>query len=246
MFGAITGVPEDLIATMPNSEDLRRDDWYETLLADPRMQATIRDDGTLQPVCESALASATPARRIAQAAQSFGRSGQLASICAPSWTQAIAPLLASSIALRTVGGVCLPRKPVRGADGSTQCHVTLTLPLPGTADETTPTSCSERASLRELSPPERTVDGRAVCELQQLAVTGLPDTPQLTAGEGWFFDDFSNERACNCPTGACNTVFFAPSLPAAGVMASIECFETRVLDGPLGDPASDAGACRVP
>jgi hypothetical protein len=100
--------------------------------------------------------------------------------------------------------------------------------------------------LRELSPPERTADGRAVCELQQLAVTGLPDAPQLAAGEGWFFDDFSGRDVCHCLSATCNSVFFAPSLPATGVVARIECFETRVLDVSLGDRASDAGQCRVP
>jgi hypothetical protein len=136
--------------------------------------------------------------------------------------------------------------PPRGPDGLTQCEVTMTLPLPGTADEAAPSSCSDLASLRELSPPQRARDGRAICELRQLAVTGSPHAPQLEPGEGWFFDDFSDEDVCRCGTGACASVFFAPSMPPSGVHARIECFATTVLDVEPGDRARDPSLCRVP
>jgi len=246
-LAAVTGVPEDFVVEeFERSEDARRNARYAALLADPRMQSTARADGTLQPVCESALASATPARRIVQAVQGLGRNSDVLSICAPSWTQAIAPLFEDSLAFRSGRGICLPRKPVRGPDGLTQCRVTLTLPLPGTAHEATPTRCSERASLREASPPARTPDGRAICDLHQLAVTGLPDSPQLEPGEGWFFDDFSGEEVCSCRTGTCNSLFFAPSTPPAGVVGTVECFETTVLDAGPESPANDPSRCRVP
>jgi len=246
-LAAITGVPEDFaLGELERDDAALRDAHYAALLADPRMQSRVREDGTLQPVCESELASATPAPRIVQTAQRLGASARVLSICAPSWTQAIAPLFEDSIAIDTVPGFCLPSKPVRGPDGLTQCHVTWTLPLPGTADESTPTRCSERASLREASPRARTPDGRAICELRQLAVTGLPDAPQLEPGEGWFVDDFSGFDLCRCETATCSTLIFAPNVPPNGVTGTFECFETKVLDAPPGSAAGDPSRCRVP
>lgn len=97
IFATIAGVPEHLLsdgasAAFASSEE--RQAFYETVLADPRMQQVVDIDNreavmtgseNLIPSCESANAQAYPPRRLVETARGFGENGLLGSICADNY-----------------------------------------------------------------------------------------------------------------------------------------------------------------
>ena len=117
------------------------------------------------------------------------------------------------------------------------------LPLRGHALAGTPSECSQLPFLSDAKSRARMADGRAVCEVRQLVVTGLPDAPQLEPGEGWFYDDFSKGDACRCSEPICNSIIFTPNVPPSGVTVVLDCFETRAI---LPPPSPDLGLVDAP
>jgi hypothetical protein len=100
MFGAITGVPEDLVAD-PAAID------YAAILADPRMEIAPHPfwEGLLRPSCEvTARGSAYPPRRLVRLVRDFGEQAVVTSICSASFastTEAVLSRLGTTI--RRVG-----------------------------------------------------------------------------------------------------------------------------------------------
>jgi hypothetical protein len=101
VFAAITGVPPDLVsadalAHIDLADAKQRDQFYKDLLNDTRMQETIDDRGTADPLddalahsCMSASGTADPPIRIVQVVRGFGRNGVLQSICQQDFTPAL-------------------------------------------------------------------------------------------------------------------------------------------------------------
>lgn len=111
VFGAIVGVPPELVtrdqlASVDFTDASERAGFYDRLLSDPSMQATVdprgtpeADDDTMLPSCrtDSGSALAYPPRRIVEVARGFGENGFVQSICADDWSPAM-ELLATRIA----------------------------------------------------------------------------------------------------------------------------------------------------
>jgi hypothetical protein len=226
-FSAVAGVPPDLLAGAERRVDFdvaaQHDAFYDALLADPRMQPSLRGDGTLMPSCERAEFSATPPRRVVELARAFGRYMRLASLCDDDWSSALTPLT-DSIAYHQRGGLVVRRKFERDRDGLVPCHVLWELPAPEDALEGTPVACEERSFLSVHESRPRNARGGAVCEVRQLPVLGAPDDPLLGPGDGWFYDDFSLGAYCGLPD--CAEIFFKPDLPPTGVLVKLQCVET--------------------
>lgn len=96
VFAAVAGVPTDLIdVTVDLADAAARDDYYDTMLADERMQEvedpeTLTGNPNLKPACSrmttDVLQKAYPARRIVEVARGFGRNGLVESICQDDFT----------------------------------------------------------------------------------------------------------------------------------------------------------------
>lgn len=263
LFHVIAGVPEDLVATVP--EDFgdnpgSQDRFYDALLGDSRMQPLARADGTLTPACESAGASATPARRLVEAARGFGGNARVLSVCQRDWSAVVDRTL--EVISRHIGAVCLPRPIPRASSGLVDCDVVWELPIAGAAPDGTPTRCDQVPALLSLDELRPAGDGGGQrCIVRQLAVTGPPEARAVEPGFGWFLDDFSEDARRECTTSPKQRVAFSSGAePRSGLQASLECVETWPLvpqSGELmavvGIPALfdscdpfDPGACARP
>ena len=248
-FSAITGVPPALVdhaalATVDLSDERQRETFYRRIYNDPAMQAVVDPSSPerLQPACSSARASAQPAPRIVQFAESFGANGRVTSICNADWRAALVPLT-SRFAQRRAPQ-CLGRAQQRGADGKVACKMYWNLPSPEVALDGTPTRCRDRPYLRP-APGEPRVPGGQRCQAQQLAIANQAELAALDpqAG-GWFYDDFSKDVMTDClgPQRVSYTEFAAPQ---AGIVVTVDCPVLQVL--PTGDAAvDDATSCGVP
>jgi hypothetical protein len=109
MFAAIAGVPADLVSPVALAKvDFQAQDpasrqaFYDTILADDRMQDTIDPATTTMPgngtgnvmkscsrtaLAETVQATAFPPRRIVQLAKLFDENGMIQSICQDDFTQ---------------------------------------------------------------------------------------------------------------------------------------------------------------
>jgi hypothetical protein len=225
-FGAIAGVPldavsEEALADVDFADDAERDTFYNDLLAHPKMQGEIdekdtpdvpEDDG-MKPVCEAANGKAYPARRIVEVARGFGSNSVVQSICQESFTSAIEPILQRMAA--SFSGACIDAEYEREDDGKVACDVLWR--LPEESMEGVPESC-EDASF--LSPAG---EGRAanVCRVAQLAV----EDGRAPAGDGWYFDDFSDRtRWCEGDSKQA-IVFTGEARPPSEVTILIDCEE---------------------
>jgi hypothetical protein len=241
---AITGIP----TAQPNTDkpsidrydDMQRETYYASLLADPRMQPRARPDGTLAPVCESELASATPAPRLVEFARRYGAEANVQSICEPDWAAAVLEMLTRDFALQRVGE-CSSRHWPRSSEGLAACRVLWELPPAGFAPMGTPAHCAERPFLTPATAMSHGENGGELCEVRQLAVRMSGDMRSVEPGEGWFYDDFSVLPQCGCRGSVCNQTVFVPYAPPSGVTMKIECQETQCLE-----PGCDPSECRVP
>jgi hypothetical protein len=232
LLHVIAGVPEDLVATVPDDfsdNAASQDRFYEALLGDSRMQPRARADGTLAPACESEGGSATPARRLVEAARGFGGNARVLSICQSDWSAIVDRTI--EVIARQIGAVCLPRPIPRASSGLVDCDVVWELPLAGAAPDGTPTRCDQLPGLLTLDAhPPVTDDGGQRCIVRQLAVTGPPGARVVEPGFGWFLDDFSEDARRECTTTPKQRVAFGSGAePRSGMQASLECVETWPL-----------------
>jgi hypothetical protein len=229
VFGAIVGVPEDLVSSAAIgvvnwNDDASRDSFYSGILADPRMQevADVVND-TLTPSCITGAGKAYPPRRIVELAQRFGPTSLVQSICQSDFAPAMDAIVRH--VSRSLGNGCITGLQAR-QNGLIGCQVVFQLPLPGTPG----TSVHQCANLPYLSPPNDrpayTSTGAAVCFVDQVPVVsgpgGLEPSPGLL---GWYYDDFSDAILTECtPFGIQQRIgFTAGTTLPAGVTAHLDC-----------------------
>lgn len=246
IFATIAGVPEDLVTEQVLSgvdltDELSRNQFYDGLLADNRMQereqqGTMPGQGQLEPSCNTATGLAFPPRRIIQVAKGFGANGVVQSICQSDFTPAIDAII--DVIARNLGAVCLPRRLVRNSEGKVDCNVVWELPAPNSGVEGTPTSCDDEAF---LTVPEdgriSAAGGRARCVVAQLPVVdGAVDQSQ----NGWFYDDFSTSVMQDCSGTERQRIAFANgSPPPSGVTVQLECLsevDSLIVENPGARP----------
>jgi hypothetical protein len=241
IFAAIVGVPPDLVsadarARYDLAKDEQREAYYDAILSDPRMQerpngATDKSKANLEPSCfgenaEGKPAAAYPPVRIVQVARGFGKNGVVQSICQKDFGPAMDTIIDAIIG--AIPSVCLPKPLVRDSDGTVQCNVIWELPPAGSAATGTPTECAGRGSW--LSPidaaPGQSIE-RKRCKVQQLPVMSAA-APE---GQGWYYDDFSEELQQQRCNGEKQRVAFTESAkPGNGVIVKLECLnETQSL-----------------
>ena len=229
IFAAIAGVPPQLTTADMQSytDDESREAYYEQLLSDSRMQERLNSNGTnLDLACLTDEdnpdgGGAYPARRIVEVVRGFEDNGVIQSICQESFAPAIDAII--EVIATQLGAVCLPRKLVRQADGTVACRVVWELPAdPSAASSDAPTDCDDRDFLSTpTSSALRTESGGLRCEVTQLPVL---DQKKPTTGEGWYYDDFSDEVKDQC-RGADNqrVAFSDDAVPPNGVTVQLEC-----------------------
>jgi hypothetical protein len=224
-FGLIAGVPPDAVsrqalAEVDFSSAAERDTFYEALLDHPKMQEVIdrREsedlfDDNLVPVCDRGMdAIAYPARRMVEVARGFGSNAVVQSICQESFTSGIEPILQRMAA--AFSGACLSERYERDGDGEISCDVLWR--LPEESSDGVPAACSDADYLSVAG------DGRPsnVCRVAQ-----LPSDDGAPAGDGWYYDDFSERtRWCEGDTKQA-IVFTGAARPPAEVTILFDCDE---------------------
>jgi hypothetical protein len=249
VFATISGVPTDLVdgnarIGVDFSDASQRDAYYDRILNDERMKPVPdptkpMGQGNIKTSCESATGKAYPPRRIVEVAKGLGENSIVQSICADDFGPAF-----DAITDRIGHGLrtqCLTKTLKRQSDEKVACDLVWVLPVKPDAAHTVPTECADRDFLSV--PTDRTTktkDGRAVC-VQKQAGQPMADAGQgfisndgghgqlvsndpRTWGTGWYYDDFSNERARDCANPNANRIAFtAEAKPPAGVEVFLDC-----------------------
>jgi hypothetical protein len=249
VFAAIVGVPvdlvkQDVIKDINFEDEEERNAFYQSILDDPAMKEEIDPStmpgggqGNLKPSCvrmpatgETMPSTAYPPRRIVELAQLFGANGIVQSICQDDFGPAMGAII--DIIAKQLGEVCLPRPLIRQANGLVPCNVVWELPPTKINDAPTPLTCEE---LSFLGPVD---EGRAAmneakgvnCKVKQIPVFDLSvKTPP--AGEGWYYDNFSDDLKKTCkPEQQQRVAFSTDAKPPTGVTVKLECLtETQRL-----------------
>lgn len=236
VFAGIVGVPADLVdasarAKVDLTDEEMRDAYYESILADPRMQERVINTRTpqnamLAPSCThrdrtGQYSSAFPPRRIVEVARGFGENGVIQSICQDDFGPAMDAII--EVIARQLGAVCLPRPLVRRSDGLVSCNVVWELPPAGMAPMGTPTECADLRYLKPVPAGGEAINARggANCLVDQLPVTEQGRTPD---GAGWYYDNFSDEVVRECPGTRKQRVSFTErARPRTGVVVRLDC-----------------------
>jgi hypothetical protein len=215
VYAAIVGLPQG--DSMPYADP-------DALLALPSMQAqlTPSDKTRILPVCGSDASGnggvAFPGRRAVRLAKALKeRSGDflLRSVCDDDYGPAM-DLLVEKIAVQ-LKGACLPRALRKdAASGRVGCDVVEVLAKTSSGADVG--SCSgpgrSAAGTRQLSGALRTA-----CKVEQLAVQG----DAAPAGEGWYYDDFSEELRAIPGCAGQRVVFTKDADLQPGAEALLEC-----------------------
>ena len=241
VFTAIAGVPTDLVdrealSTVDFDDVGQRDRFYSGILKDSRMEETVDPStmpgsgkGNLVPSCvrtvagEDMPAKAYPPRRIVQLARLFGANGLVQSICQDDFSPALG-LFANVIAKR-LGEQCLPKTLYRHSDGLVDCEIIWELPRLAVPGAPTPVRCDQLAFLGPVDDgrPPTNASGGANCKVNQLAVTNT-GSKAAPAGDGWFYDDYTDERARSCAAEQPQRIAFSSNAkPPTGVTVKLEC-----------------------
>lgn len=259
IFAGIVGVPPELVtpAELEKFDFAKKneaDAFFDGLLAARAMQETLDPRGNMDPAddnlvpsCDRGMdARAYPPRRIVQVAKGFGANGVIQSICQEDFGPAMDAII--EVIAKQLGTVCLPRPLVRNKEGLVGCNVVWELPPPGAAISGTPTACGgNRPYLVEPDPgrANRSDKGGAVCKVLQLPVgrdgSGMLAPPPMAAGDGWYYDEFSNETQTECTGVEKQRVTFTPQAqPPTGVTVKLECLnETQSLANTRTDVQGD-------
>jgi hypothetical protein len=241
VFAAITGVPVDLVnQSVLDKTDFsnadQRNEFYSNILNDPRMQNEIdpttnpgSGNGNLKVSCsrpvpgETEPSTAYPPRRIVQLAQAFGENGIVQSICQDDFGPAMDAII--NVIAKQLGEVCLPRPLVRQNDGLVACNVVWELPKMALTGSGTPTDCTQLPFLGPVDSGAATTNaaGGNNCKVKQLPVTD-PSTKTAPSGDGWYYDDFTDDLARTCSkTQPQRVAFTANAKPPTGVTVKLEC-----------------------
>jgi hypothetical protein len=249
IFGAIAGVPPDLVEPedyldVEWGDDNARNAFYDRILSDTRMQEmpdpmrTPEQGGNLLPSCNTDRGRAYPPIRIVEVARGFGANGAVFSICQEDLGPAVDAII--EIIAKQLGAVCLPRQLVRDSRGLVGCNVVWELPPANMAGPMTPTECGvgNYSFLLPVDEGRESVTDRGgnVCKVAQMAVLGGNVQPADQGDgqmfdEGWYYDDFSEEVAQECPGETQQRVAFTPrAKPPTGITVKLECLnETQSL-----------------
>ena len=258
IFGAIAGVPQDLVEpadydAVDWKDDAARDAFYDAIMSDPRMQEVVDPNRTpeeganLYTSCAvEGRGAAYPPRRIVEVARGFGKNGAVFSICQHDLGPAVDAII--DIIAEQLGSVCLPRPLVRNSEGLVGCDVVWELPPPSSALAMTPTTCGA-PGFEFLLPvgsdrQSTTARGGAVCRVAQMPVldnTVMPlERDGQTFSEGWYYDDFTAEvQECAGETKQ-RVAFTTRATPPSGVTVKLECLnETQRLAHTRNDLAAN-------
>jgi hypothetical protein len=247
IFAAIAGVPADLVdasarAGVDFSNTADRDAYYRRVLTDVRMQETLDQASQpadpasppgatrLTPSCartdvQGQLSVAYPPRRLVELASAMGDNGVVQSICQDDLGM---DLVIDTIS-RRLGGGCLTTPLLRSAKRTVACDVIWELPPPNSAPASTPTECTQvgyAAFLKPVASPRKATNDRTGknCIVTQLAVQDLTPFGGPPAGEGWFYDDFTDELSRQCRTTSPQRIAFtAGAKPPTGVQVVLDC-----------------------
>jgi hypothetical protein len=193
---------------------------------------------------EAEPAVAYPPRRIVELAKAFGQFGIVQSICQDDFGPAMTAII--NVIIDQIVRSCLPRPLVRQQDGTVACNVVWELPAAAAASTGTPTQCSERPYLGPVDEGRATINDRGGnnCKVTQLpvmvpvaGVAGAARTEPL--GDGWYYDDFSQERKRLCAqTEQQRVAFTQAARPPNGVIVKLECLnETQRVEDTRTDVA---------
>jgi hypothetical protein len=238
IFAAIAGVPVDLVdasarAGVDFSNTGDRNAYYAGVLANARMQETIDPASLpgatrLRPSCartdgQGQLSVAYPPRRLVELASAMGENGVVQSICQDDID--MEPII-DTIG-RRLGGGCLTTALQPSAKGTVACDVIWELPPPGQAPASTPTECAQVADyLKPVTSPRKATNDRKGnnCIVTQLAVHDPAPHAAPPAGEGWFYDTFSDELQRQCRKASPQRIGFSASAkPPTGVRVVLDC-----------------------
>jgi hypothetical protein len=135
---------------------------------------------------------------------------------------------------------CLPRPLVREQDGMVRCDVVWELPPTAAVGSNTPSACDQRGFLASVDRGRNPLNERGGqnCKVLQLPITDLP-AGAAPAGEGWYYDDSSEELSRLCPPSEPQRVAFTQAArPPNGVRVKLECLnETQHVDEGRTDTA---------
>ena len=253
VFAAIAGIPAhfkqadfDMDGDELINQD-ERDAFCQALFSDPLMLEVVGepDRQNLMPSCtlrnelydpnnpnmtekDMYTTKAMRPRRIAEVAQGFGENGVIESICQENFTRAMHSIIEAIS--RRLGGVCLPRKLKRNAEGLVECDVVWGMPAGRGCD----------LPFLRAPTPERHLhkSGRNLCVVDQVPVLNPlasdPEQALATGQQGWYYDDFSTERLKSCkgePNNLQRIAFTmvttasgqATAEPPAGATVELQC-----------------------
>jgi len=238
VFAGIVGVPPAAVDEQArNGVDFTdapaRDAYYARLLSEPDMQEQVvaglnPQTAEMRPSCtrndvSGKPATAFPPRRLVEVAQGFGANGVIQSICQDDFGPAMDAII--EVIARQLSAVCLPRALVRRSDGVVSCSVVWELPPAAKAPRGTPTECSDRRYLQPVDPGRSAINerGGANCKVAQLPIT---ESGEIPSGNGWYYDNFSDEVRRDCSGSKKQRVAFTESAkPGTGVVVKLECLD---------------------
>jgi hypothetical protein len=244
VFAGIVGVPVDTVdrgklSAVNFSDERSRNAFYDDILNDPRMQEEIDPStnpgsgtGNLKPSCirqvdgEDRPALAYPPRRIVELARMFGPNGMVQSICQDDFGPAMDAI--TNVIASRLGESCLPNKLMRQSDGRVGCTLTWELPKDPIQGSGAPTECAQLPFLQpvDAGQPKTNDRGGNNCKVTQLPVADVASASG-PAGEGWFYDDFTDEleRACRKDQPQ-RIAFTSAAKPPAEVNVRLDCQTT--------------------
>lgn len=227
MTVVLAGVPSDLLTREPSDPPAVRDEYYDTILSDPRMQWRSSASGSgFEPSCMHGSDVMHPPRRLVEFAKQRGYDKSvLGSLCDDDLTTAIYEVIQRNESradpVTEPGKECLPTRPGRNPSGFVPCHMTWELPPVSKAwRPTTFTTCAERSAY--LSVP---VDpllrvgpyGGALCDVKQAPL--FDPASNAFGGSGFYFDDHSSQ----CPKSMPLVTYTPDAIPPEGVRVHVSC-----------------------
>jgi hypothetical protein len=171
---------------------------------------------------ESQPSVAYPPRRIVELAKLFGENGMVQSICQDDFMPAMKAI--TEVLATRLGAKCLPNVLRRHADGRVPCDVLWELPKVAIPGSGAPTACDDLPFLQPIAGATNAAGGQN-CKLTQLAIDD--ESQSAPAGDGWFYDDYTDELKVTCRNDQPQRIAFSPNAkPPAGVKVRLDCQAT--------------------